>query len=235
VPTLSEAFEQTVLGGLHAGRLVTLFQGDPQRPLVITVHGINGSPEDLRPVIDLSIAQGKTTLIFAYDDQHRRLTDTTSDLSTEVMARLARAPIASMELIAHSMGSRVALAALGSLQRGGALTMPVTLQLIAPPLGGFDVANFASLAPAVVGQLVPGVEPGKDLGTESAFQAALEALRLPPLVRTTIFLGAADHVVDPTLVGFTRIVEHLTATIVRFPQADHLGCVAAAAAWLAAP
>jgi pimeloyl-ACP methyl ester carboxylesterase len=231
--TFSEAFEQTVLGGLHAGRLVTLFQGDPQRPLVITVHGINGSPEDLRPVIDLSMARGKTTLTFAYDDQHRRLTDTTTDLASELAARLARAPLPAIELIAHSMGSRVALAALGRLQRSGALTMPMWLQLIAPPLGGFDVANFASLAPAVVGELIPGVEPGKDLGTASAFQAALEALRLPPLVRTTIFLGGADRVVDPTLVGFTRIVEHLAATIVRFPQADHLGCVAAAAAWLA--
>ncbi len=234
-PSLNESFEQTVLGGLHAGRLVTLFEGDPQRPLVITVHGINGAPADLRPVIDLAIAQGKTTLTFAYDDQHRRLTDTTTDLASELAPRLARAPSRPLELIAHSMGSRVALAAMASLQQRGVLTMPVWLQLIAPPLGGFDLANFATLAPSVVGALVPGVEPGKDLGTQSAFQAALEALRLPPTVRTTVFVGGADRIVDSTLPGFQRIAANLNATLVRFPNADHLGCVAETARWLAAP
>jgi hypothetical protein len=228
---LDESFERAVLEGVRKpGKLVTLSEGDARKPLALTIHGINGNPEDVRTLIEDAKRAGETALTFCYDDQYRRLTQSAGELAEQLGAQLDENPRRPLEISAHSMGSRVALSALGQLNEQGKLTMPVELRLIAPPLGGFGSANGAALMPKFLGEHISGVQPG--MGTASDFQHELEALRLPANVKVTVFTGGRDDIVDPSLEGFGRIVENLRAKHVVLPEADHVGAVEAAAQWL---
>lgn len=232
-PRLDEVAEREILEGVRKpGKLVSLAEGDASQPLALTIHGINGDPEDVQPFIDDAARAGQTTLTFCYDDQYRRLTQSSKELATQLGSYIDENPNRPLEISAHSMGSRVVLAALEQLRDEGRLNMPVELRMVAPPLGGYGSANLARLAPRFIGERIAGVQPGKDMGTWSRFQHDLEALKLPENVRVTVFTGTNDEVVDAKSEGFRRIVENLDAREVILPGADHMGTVEGAARWL---
>jgi pimeloyl-ACP methyl ester carboxylesterase len=222
----------SLAGVRKPARLITLAEGDASKPLAVTVHGINGDPDDVQPFIDDAAASGKTTLTFCYDDQYRRLSQSSRELAAQLGRWIDEHPDRPLEISAHSMGSRVVLSALDRLNQQGKLTMPVELRMVAPPLGGYGSANMAALAPKFIGERIAGVQPGKDMGTWSRFQRDLEGLRLPPNVKVTVFTGGRDDVVDSTGDRFKRVVDGLGARVVHFPDADHMSVIEKAAAQL---
>lgn len=217
-----ETQEQRLVGGSNQpGRLIPLMQGN--HGAVMTIHGINASPQNVDALAQPGVQNGREVHTFAYDDRFRRLSDSSADLARELGQWMARNPGQPLTLRAHSMGGRVTLGALALLQDQGQLEgRPVRLDLVAPPLGGYQAANWARAdVTGLVGSLVGGMRPGLDMGTDSGFQQRLENLRLPSNVQTRIFVGENDSVVDPTLPGFQRIAQNLRARTFQIPGADH--------------
>lgn len=230
VRPVDETRESEIVGGNNRpGRLVQLAQG--RNGATVTVHGINASPDHVGPLSQQAAQQGREVHTFAYDDRFRRLRDSSADLAQELGTWMDRNPGQPLNLRAHSMGGRVALGALAQLQEEGRLRgRPVHLDLIAPPLGGYQAADWARMDfTDALGASVPGMRPGKDMGTGSDFQQRLENLRLPENVTTRILVGDRDTVVDPNLPGFRRIAQNLRAQLIQVPGADHETIVARAA------
>ena len=218
----NESQERQILGGSNQpGRLVPLVQG--RNGAVMTIHGVNAAPETVNSLAQPGVRNGQEVHTFAYDDRFRRLGDSSQDLAGQLSQWMDRNPGQPLTLRAHSMGSRVTLGALSVLQEQGRLEgRRINLDLVAPPLGGYSAANWARADfTGVLGSMVPVLRPGRDMGTSSGFQEQLESLRLPSNVRTRIFLGGRDQVVDPNLAGFQRIQQNLGAEVIRFPDADH--------------
>ena len=223
---LDEAAEQALLGGRdRPGRLVELQAARPGRGLTLTIHGINASPQDVGALTEAAAARGRGVATFAWDDRFRRLTDSSQDLARELRAWAAEHPGEPLEIDAHSMGARIAIAALAELAAAGELTMQVRLRLVAPPLGGFGSANSARTAPPFIGELIGGVRPGVDMGTTSAFQRRLEAVALPENVRTVIYLGERDTMVRAEDARFQRVAARLGAEVVTLPGEDHVSVI----------
>ena len=235
VRPVDETQERGIVGGINRqGRMVQLTPGQPgqsRNVAVVTVHGINASPDHVAPLAHQAAQNGQEVHTFAYDDQFRRLRNSSADMAHELGTWMDRNPGQPLQIRAHSMGGRVALGALAQLQQEGRLQgRPVNLDLIAPPLGGYHSADWARLDFAdALGDSIPGMRPGKDMGTNSDFQLRLENLRLPENVTTRILLGDGDTVVDPNLPGFRRIAQNLRAQTIVVPGADHDSIVGRAA------
>jgi pimeloyl-ACP methyl ester carboxylesterase len=218
----NEAQEREILGGRNQpGRLVPLMQG--RNGAVVTIHGVNSAPEAVNSLAEPGVRSGQEVHTFAYDDRFRRLGDSSRDLAGQLGEWMERNPGKPLTLRAHSMGGRVTLGALGLLQEEGRLEgRRINLDLVAPPLGGYGAANWARADfTGVLGGVVPVLRPGRDMGTSSGFQEQLESLRLPANVRTRIFVGGRDEVVNPNLDGFQRIQQNLRAQVIHLPEADH--------------
>ncbi|MEW5854488.1 MAG: hypothetical protein AB2A00_37275 [Myxococcota bacterium] len=232
--TIQESEERAIVGGKNnVGKMVDL-GGDPRNGLALTIHGINGAPEDVDALSNHALGQGAQTRTFAYDDNYRRLTDTAADLSGQMAGWLRDNPGKPLTVHAHSMGSRVALAALDDLNRQGLLEgRQVDFNMVAPPLGGYSSADGARMAPDFLGNAIKNLRPSKDMGTSSSFQETLEAARLPPNVNVRVFTAGQDTVVDYSNPHFQTIVDNLRAQVIPLPEADHVNAVDAAARWLA--
>lgn len=233
VRTITEADERAILGELNTpGKMVDL-GGDPRNGLALTIHGINGAPQDVDPLSRHSLGGNAQTRTYAYDDNYRRLTDTAADLSGQMEGWLRDNPGRPLTLHAHSMGSRVAVAALDDLNKKGLLEgRPVEFNMVAPPLGGYASANGARMAPDFLGGVIKNLRPSKDMGTTSDFQEGLEAARLPDNVKVRVFTAGKDTVVDYDNPHFKTIVDNLRAQVIPLPEADHVNAVDGAARWL---
>ncbi len=230
-PTLDEAMERRVVDGKDKpGKLVGIGGGDPAKGTTVTIHGINGSPEDVRPFTDLAMSKGQHVMTYMYDDQYRRLEDSSRDLAAELSQWVTNNPARPLRIDAHSMGGRVVLGALKQLMDEHKMPARLDLNLVAPPLAGYGSANGARMAPGFIGRLIAGVEPGRDMGTTSGFQQMLAALRLPSSVTVRVFIGTADDVVDGKDPVFEQMVHNLGASLTRLNGADHVTAVAQAAA-----
>jgi pimeloyl-ACP methyl ester carboxylesterase len=182
----------------------------------ITVHGINAAPETMQPIHERARRQGHRVLTYVYDDQHRRLTQSARELGRELRALDGRGPL---EIVGHSMGARVAVAAL-ALDEGAGHFESVTLQLIAPALAGFAAADGVGLTPLPLAW-IGGLRPAQDLGPSSTFQETINGYRPAPNVAVSIFVGSADKVVDPRSDRLREIAKHLHANLVIVDSEDH--------------
>lgn len=186
---------------------------------VLTVHGINASPDSVKPLSENSAKKGHDVYTFLYDDQKSRLGKTSSELAGEI-SRLSQSG-EPLTIRAHSMGGRLSVDALRKLQAEGKLPKKVNLEMINPVLGGTSGANSARLAPGFVGSMIPGVEPGKDMGTNSDFQKTLETTRLPKSVKTTTYVGTHDHLVNANDSRFKSVHDGLNGQVRSVVNADH--------------
>jgi pimeloyl-ACP methyl ester carboxylesterase len=230
---ISEDAEREIVGGRNKpGKMVDL-GGSPAKGLALTVHGVNDSPKSVSGLSEQSLTTGAQTKTLAWDDNFRRLGDSSKDLSRELGAWLDKNPGKPLTLSAHSMGSRISLAAMDDLAKSGKLKgHKVELNLVAPPLGGFDSANNLSKLPRLADRVFKNIRPSRDMGSASDFQKQLESVKLPENVKVRVFTGGKDDVVDASMPGFKRIVDNLGAQVVNFPDADHSSTVDAAARWL---
>ena len=202
----------------NRGHLVQLAQGSKPGNIV-TIHGINASPDSVKALSEASAKQGRDVHTFLYDDRKSRLGKTSSELASE-LSRIS-AGGEPLTIRAHSMGGRLSVDALRKLQAQGKLPKQVRLEMVNPVLGGTAGANSARLAPGFVGPLIPGVEPGKDMGTDSEFQKTLETTQLPPSVRTTTYIGTRDHLVSAEDPRFQAVHDGLNGRLRKVINGDH--------------
>jgi pimeloyl-ACP methyl ester carboxylesterase len=223
---LDESAETAVVGGSNRpGRLVELAPGAAGSPRTVTIHGINASPDAVASLSQAARARGEAVATFAWDDRHRRLTDSSRDLAAALADHVRAAPRAPLTVEAHSMGARIAVLALSQLAERGTLEGPVTLRLIAPPLGGVPSADGARHAPDFLGDLFGGLRPGMDMGPSSDFQRALERVTLPANVRTVIYLGDRDPLARPDDPRLLAVARRLGAEVVVLEGEDHVSAV----------
>lgn len=219
---ITEGHETLILGERNAvSRMIEVHRGDQAKPPAITVHGIHSGPGSIDSITRSRVSEGGSVYTFLYDDGFRRLTDSSDDLAGALERVMAAHPAAAVRIDAHSMGARIVLGALDALQAQDKLTSPIELRLIAPYLGGAAAADFAALAPDFLAGAISGVRPGIDIGHHSNFQERLEALSLPPLVTTKIYVGDQDHLVDPADPHFARVALRLGAVPVILAGVGH--------------
>ncbi len=218
------------------GRLVDYTVGPyshekPDRPMTVTVHGINASPEAVRPLSDRAEKAGDKVKTFMYDDNYKRLGKSSEDLAKSLEKQLKENPGRPLRIDAHSMGGRIAMKALDILEKKGALAgRQVELNLIASPINGIGAANAANWA---MGPLsgIKNVSPGKDMGTSSRFQQDLNNITFGKNVKVRVFTGGKDDVVNQDS-SFDAMAKRLNAERVHLPNADHDTAVDEAARWL---
>jgi pimeloyl-ACP methyl ester carboxylesterase len=234
---MGERFERALLVRKDVpGVLVALSEGTPGHGLGVTVHGINASAADIAPLTEELVRSGAATLTFLYDDNYRRQGNSAADLAAAVRPQLAAHPREPLRVWAHSMGARVALVAIEKLAHDGALgDRDVTLELVAPPLGGFFSANLTRLTLFGFPLLLEfkNARPSLDMATFSGFQRRIESLSLPDNVSVRVFLASHDGLADENHARLRRVLERLRAEVVRLPNTTHASVVAAAADWLA--
>ena len=115
---MGEDAEKSLLKA-NNGKAVLVPYGDfdPSREPVVIVHGINGTPGDLKDVAEGLTAKGKQVFIVAYSDRGTQ----THESGQEVAKALANLRSeyypkgTSLDIVAHSMGGIVSRAALNSL------------------------------------------------------------------------------------------------------------------------
>jgi hypothetical protein len=216
---LDAAFERKVLREARGrGTLIDIHPGRADRPTAIFVHGMAGAASDLTGVIQRAIDAGDTVTTFAYDDKFRTLEDSSRDLARAIDALMNGDPARTLRLVAHSMGGRVALGALASLQRDGRLTGEVELNLIASPIAGVPSAMFSQVAPA----FLPWIRPSRGMASASGFQRMIDRLVLPSNVTVNIFVGGKDEVFDHSTDRYRLLIEKLRATVMVFAGATHM-------------
>jgi hypothetical protein len=108
----------------------------------------------------------------------------------------------------------------------------VEVALVAPPLGGFVIANGARWGGYTILGPIKNVRPALDMGTTSLFQRELESLSLPPNVHVRVFLASNDRAVNARQRRLWRVITRVGADVVRLPDSTHDSSVGAAAAWL---
>lgn len=234
-PRISEAQERGTVAAANGAHLVPLSEGRPDRPMTVTVHGINASPDDVTSLSGRAIAAGDAVRTLAYDDQHTGLEATSRAFANDVGAWLRENPGRPLRIDAHSMGGRVALRGLHMLQQEGALNgRQVELNLIASPINGMSAANMAAMANLpLMGPIrnIPGVVPGVDMGSLSGFQDRLNEVRFDDNVHVRVFTAGDDSIVNPNG-DFMSMVGRLEAVRVHLPNATHGNAPDHAAAWL---
>jgi triacylglycerol esterase/lipase EstA (alpha/beta hydrolase family) len=222
VPSVNEESERGILkanGG--EARLVQLSKGRA-RGNVVTVHGINASPDSVKSLSQNSANKGKSVHTLVYDDRKTGLDKTSTEFATALAKLQAQSPGQPLTIRAHSLGGRIAVDALRKMKDSGVLgDSKVELEMTNPVIGGLDSANSAKFAPGIVAPLIPGVAPGKDMGTNSEFQQRLETTQLPKNVKTTTYVGTNDHLVKTEDPHFKAVQDGLNGKVVSVPNEDH--------------
>ncbi|MBN9415385.1 MAG: hypothetical protein J0I12_08080 [Candidatus Eremiobacteraeota bacterium] len=196
------------------GRIVRLNDGVQGRGLHLSIHGLGAHPGDMAPVTQRAEARGQTTATFAYNDFHGDQKQNAQSLASELKVWMAEHPGEKVTIETHSLGGRTILAAFHYLQESG--EMPKTaidLKMISPPLAGFGLLNLALPLPIPLAKLIPGAAASRDMASGSGAQELLESVRLPDNVKTTIFYGDNDNLIDYTTKGAKTMAENLNAQV----------------------
>jgi pimeloyl-ACP methyl ester carboxylesterase len=198
--------------------LVDVHTGAADAPTTIFVHGMPGASSSLTGVMQKAIDAGGTVKAFAYDNKYRSLEDSSRDLASSIETWMDDNPGRMLRIDAHSMGGRVTLGALATLQTNGRLTGDVELNLMASPIAGMKSAIFAVLAPG----FIPWVRAIRGISPISKFQGMIDRLELPPNVTVNIFVGDKDDVFEHSTKRYSRLVKQLHATLKVFANATHM-------------
>jgi pimeloyl-ACP methyl ester carboxylesterase len=220
--SINEEREQALLkanGG--RGFAVPIHQGSRHKPVTLTVHGINGSPDSVKSLSDAAARRGESVSTFVYNDQKGSLTDSSQDLAKAIADLRKKHPGQTLNIASHSMGSRISADALRRLNDQKTLTGKIQQQMYGPMIGGNGMANTAKMAPKLLDGMLAGLKPGREMGTNSSFQKTLETTALPSAVKTQIFVGDNDQLVDPKNPHFQWVADGLNARVSTIAGADH--------------
>jgi hypothetical protein len=182
----------------------------PEREPIIFIHGLEGAPADLQPVVDRWRGSPRFQLhIVAYADYRRRTSLNGDDLADELRALAAHLGAGrDLTIVAHSMGGIVTRQALNKLEPSG-LERFRRVRLIAvdtpwhgyPGPGDGVLMDFARLF------LPAGMQ---DMRAASPMFAALYAPELPDNVEVQlVFAEAGDEVLDYTEGVLAQLADQL--------------------------
>ena len=215
IEQLTEKAEKKILKESDGqGQIVRLNEGIPGRGIHLSIHGLGADPAAMAPLTHRAEARGQTTATFAYDDFHGDQKQNAQSLASELKGWIAEHPGEKITIDTHSLGGRTILAAFHYLQETG--EMPKTaiqLNMVSPPLAGFGLLNLALPLPIPVAKLIPGAAASRDMGSLSGAQDLLETVRLPENVKTTIFYGDNDNLIDYTTKGAKKMAGTLNAQV----------------------
>jgi pimeloyl-ACP methyl ester carboxylesterase len=193
----------------------------------VTVHGTKTGPSELQPLHQRAVARGDRLMTFIYDDRGTSVRASGRGLARELLAKRHHwGPRLRIE--AHSMGTRVVLAALWYLDDRATSLGLVELSLIAAPLGGIAAADLAPLTPTVIASIF-GAVSSEDMGSHSALQGIIESMDLTPNVSARVYVGDGDSLVDCEAERFRRVVDRLDAHVIRVRGAGHVSVLGAVA------
>ncbi|MCI0613392.1 alpha/beta hydrolase [bacterium] len=227
-PSVSEARETKIVeANKGKGKLVDLSPGKPDRPMTVTIHGINGSPNTVKSLSERAVRAGDAVKTFAYDDADRKLWKSSKDLSDNLEKWCKDNPGRPLRIDAHSMGGRVAMHALDTLEQKGLLKdRKVELNLVASPINGTKSGELAMSDPG----LFPD-KPWKDMAPSGGFQKELNNIRFNDNVKVRVFTGGNDDIVNRDA-DFNKMCKNLKAEKHHFKEANHDSTVDEAADWL---
>ncbi len=114
---------------------------DPAKPLVVLIHGLDSSKGNWQPIANLLQAEGHQVAWFTFPSD-QPIADSANLLSQHLEATAEIHPTISLNLLAFSMGSLVARAAIESPDFKGNVER---LIMIAPPNHGSDWARYRLL------------------------------------------------------------------------------------------
>lgn len=215
IDQLTEKVERQILKESDGqGQIVRLNEGIPGRGIHLSIHGLGADPAAMAPLTQRAEARGQTTAAFAYDDFHGDQKQNAQSLASELKGWIAEHPGEKITIDTHSLGGRTILAAFHYLQESGDMpTTAIQLNMVSPPLAGFGLLNLALPLPIPVAKLIPGAAASRDMASASGAQDLLEEVRLPGNVKTTIFYGDNDGLIDYTSKGAKKMAENLNAQV----------------------
>lgn len=215
IEQLTEKAEKKILKESDGqGQIVRLNEGIPGRGIHLSIHGLGAHPGDMAPLTNRAEARGQTTATFAYDDFHGDQKQNAQSLASELKGWIAEHPGEKITIDTHSLGGRTILAAFHYLQGTGEMPKAaIQLNMVSPPLAGFGLLNLALPLPIPVAKLIPGGAASRDMASGSGAQDLLETVRLPENVKTTIFYGDNDNLIDYTTKGAQKMAENLNAQV----------------------
>ena len=215
IEQLTEKAERQILKESDGkGQIVRLKEGVKGRGIHLSIHGLGADPAAMAPLTQRAEGRGQTTAAFAYDDFHGDQQQNAQSLASELKGWVAEHPGEKITIDTHSLGGRTILAAFHYLQQ--TWEMPKTaiqLNMVSPPLAGFGMLNLALPLPIPVAKLIPGAAASRDMASGSGAQDRFESVRLPDNVKTTIFYGDNDNLIDYTTKGAQRMAENLKAQV----------------------
>ena len=231
IEKLDEAAEGNILENQQScGKLIRLTSGIEGQGMHISIHGLGSKPADMAPLTNNAASKGLSTATFAYNDMHCNQEETSKVLASELKGLMAELPGQQLTIESHSLGGRMALAAVDQLQKSGDLgSQPLQLDLLAPPLAGYHLLNAMMPVPSLVAGLIPGALPSQDMGSLSRAQGQLDQVKLPSSVQTRIFYGSEDSLIDYTTDGAQQIAKNLGADVYYLAGQGHHDMITAKA------
>jgi pimeloyl-ACP methyl ester carboxylesterase len=151
---------------------------DDDRPPVVLVPGIGGSPRDFADLVPVLQRAGYQPLYFVYPSG-MPLADAARQLAERLQEFLQRHDVDRLVVIGHSMGGVVAKGLLDQVD----LPSWRLFIAIASPFGGVDMAQYANRLP----QHPPAWD---DLAPNSAFMHRIRSTRFPADLHFYLFFGA---------------------------------------------
>lgn len=131
--------EDLFLGSQGEARLYSLGEIDPEKEPLIFVHGINGAPADLKPLMQPFMKSKYQIFFLAYADNKRLLSRNAKDFAQELMVLrdLIIGEERDLTIVAHSMGGILSRSTLNVLKDELQLFGKIRLFTIDSPWAGF--------------------------------------------------------------------------------------------------
>ena len=206
-------------GFLYRGLAGIYLLGDhrPDRIPVVFVHGIFGSPRDLRPLIETLDRERFEPWVYYYPSS-MRLADVGHHLEKELHLLTLEHKPARVVLVGHSMGGLVACQAAAEYARGDRRPYLVKLVTLASPLGGMRSAQLGA-------RFAPTPMPcWYDLAPSSPFLAELFTQPLPAHLEHHLFLAFGSGNGDGTVGTISQLpAGALDRARLHAVETDHMG------------
>ena len=200
---------------------------DPGRIPVLFVHGINGSPQDLRPIQDALDRDRFQAWFLAYPSA-LRLALVAHFVETALQDLILTYQLQRIYVVAHSMGGLISRAVINTLGEAGQHEVPRVFITLATPFRGSEAAELTRAAPAAV--LPPWLNRVSwiDMVPDSHFQKQLYARPLPETTDHHLFFAYQEGEATDGAVSILSQLDPRAedgARSITSARASHLGIV----------
>lgn len=154
------------------GSIFSLEEYDAKKTVVLFVHGMEGTPQDWKYMVD-GLDRSRFQAWFYYYPSGLPLAQLESHLANSIIERNTRHTINQLVIVAHSMGGLVARSAIDTLSKRDKPSYLKMYISMSSPYGGVEDANSGLKSAPVV------VPSWRDVATESVFLTRLYQQETP--------------------------------------------------------